>query len=777
MNKGPSIISAWPCAWAARHRAAILLLLALLPAVVLAGDPVRIGVLAYRSLPETSAAWAPTAAWLETRIPGYRFQIVPLFFEELSRAVAAGELSFVVTNPHHYVLLHVDNSLSVVATLMPLAGRHPVNRFGGVIFTRDDRRDIQRLGDLRGKRVGAVSAESMGGYLAQHWTLFKAGLDPRRDLTMVFTGMPHENVVRQVLDGELDAGFARTSVLEQSIEKGLIGPSELRVLNRRPESNFPLLLSTDLYPEWAFAALRGVDPGLKKAVTLELLSITPDSEAARQGSYYGFSPPADYADVEAIMVRLDLHPHRRDFGWREVVDRYALVIISALALVGLGAFLAANLLRRSNRALNTALREADELARQRSHLLASLGEGVYGTDRLGVCTFVNPTALKLLGYDADEVLGADPHALFHHGRGDGSDCPRSDCPVHLTLQDGMRRDGLESFVRKDGESIPVRLTVAPIQDGGSIQGAVVAFQDISDEMQRTQRLHLLDTALKATDNGIVITDRRGTIEWINPAVTRLSGFAPKEAVGQNARLFHSGVQDRPFYERLWQTINAGAVWRGDLVNRRKDGSVYSEEMTITPVLDDRGSIQHFVAVKQDITARKRMEGELRQLASTDPLTGIANRRRFLEAVSAELQRIRRYGNGGSLMMLDLDHFKRVNDNLGHAAGDEVLKHFTRLIQRHLRTTDLLGRLGGEEFGVLLTETPLTGAREFAERLRRHVETEPAATARGPVTVTVSIGLTLLAASDAVPDDVLARADEALYQAKSRGRNRVESMPV
>jgi diguanylate cyclase (GGDEF)-like protein/PAS domain S-box-containing protein len=775
MNAGSRQISARPGARAVRHAALFLLLVLLLPALARATDPVRIGVLAYRSLPETSAAWGPTAAWLEARIPGHRFRIVPLFFEELSSAVASGELSFVITNPHHYVLLHVDNSLSVVATLMPLAGRHPVNRFGGVIFTRNDRRDIQRLGDLRGRRVGAVSAESMGGYLAQHWTLFKAGIDPRRDLHMVFTGMPHENVVRQVLAGELDAGFARTSVLEQSIGKGLIGPAELRVLNRRPEDNFPLALSTDLYPEWAFAALRGVDPALKKAVTLELLSIPPDSEAARRGGYYGFSPPADYADVEAIMVRLDLHPHRRDFGWREVVDRYAIVIISALALVGLGAFLAVNMLRRSNQALNTALREADELARQRSHLLASLGEGVYGTDRLGVCTFINPTALKLLGYDADEILGADPHALFHHGQGDGSDAPHADCPIHRTLQDGMRRDSLESFLRKDGQSIPVRLTVAPIQDGGSIRGAVVAFQDISDETRRTQRLHLLDTALKATDNGVVITDRVGNIEWINPAVTRLSGFAPHEAVGQNARLFHSGTQDQHFYEHLWQTINAGAVWRGDLVNRRKDGSTYSEEMTITPVLDEHGSIQHFVAVKQDITERKRMEGELRQLASTDPLTGIANRRRFLEAMNAELQRIRRYGNGGSLLMLDLDHFKRVNDKHGHAAGDEVLRHFTVLVQRHLRTTDLLGRLGGEEFGVLLTETPHAGAREFAERLRRHVEAEPAPTGRGSIPVTVSIGLTVLTGSDAAPDDVLARADEALYEAKSKGRNRVESV--
>jgi diguanylate cyclase (GGDEF)-like protein len=196
-------------------------------------------------------------------------------------------------------------------------------------------------------------------------------------------------------------------------------------------------------------------------------------------------------------------------------------------------------------------------------------------------------------------------------------------------------------------------------------------------------------------------------------------------------------------------------------------------MTITPVPDEHGAIQHFIAVKQDIAARKQMEEELHQLATTDSLTGVANRRHFLLRLGEELRRIRRYGGHCALIMLDLDRFKRINDTWGHAAGDRVLCHFTSLVRDHLRGSDLLGRLGGEEFAVYLPETGLEGAMGFAERVRRHTESEPAESEKGPIAYAVSAGVTLLDPLDAAPEDALARADEALYRAKALGRNRVE----
>lgn len=737
--------------------------------------PINIGVLSYRSLDETQQAWAPTAAWLESRIPGHRFRIMPLYFGELGQAVAEGRVSFVLTNPEHYVLLHGDHGVSAIATLMPLVGGHPVNRFGGVIFTRADRQDIQGLADLKGKRVSTVSQESMGGYLAQYWTLLKSGVDPRRELDLRFTGMPHDNVVHEVMSGHADAGFVRTGILERNIEKGLIEASAIRVLNLQEIPGFTQWLSTDLYPEWPFAAMPGLDPTLKKAVALALLGMEPDSEAAKKGGYYGFSPTSSYAEVEALMVRLGMHPFKKAFGWRDVFEKYAPWIMALLLFIVMAAVLASRHLRRTNRALNSALDTSDELARQRTQLLASLGEGVYGIDRAGNCTFINTLALSMLGFELSEVLGRDQHALFHHRKADGSHYPHEECPIHLTLRDGVRRQETETFIRKNGQAFPVRMTVTPIREYGETLGAVVVFQDITEETQRLNHMRLLDAALKAADNGIVITDTDGHIEWANPAMLRLTGYDLEEAVGRKTSMLKSGVHDAAFYEKLWRTILSGEVWHGDVVNRRKDGTLYNEEMTITPVMDDKGVIHHFIAVKQDISERKLLEEELHQLATTDPLTGVANRRHFLKRVSEELKRLKRYGGSCALIMLDLDHFKRINDTRGHATGDSVLCHFTTLVQDHLRGSDLLGRLGGEEFAVCLAGTALEGAMGFAERVRRHAEGEPAASDRGHVAYTVSMGVTLIDPLDASPDDALARADEALYRAKEGGRNRVEQL--
>jgi PAS domain-containing protein len=164
------------------------------------------------------------------------------------------------------------------------------------------------------------------------------------------------------------------------------------------------------------------------------------------------------------------------------------------------------------------------------------------------------------------VIGKNQHTLFHHSRSDGLPYPHQECPVYLTLHDGIRRDLNETFIRQNNEMFPVRMTATPIRDGQEITGAVVVFQDITDEMQRLQRLRLLETAVNATANSIVITDQNGTIEWINPAMSRLTGYSLKEAVGQNPRVLKSGAHEDTYYAGLWQTISAGYVWHGDVAS-------------------------------------------------------------------------------------------------------------------------------------------------------------------------------------------------------------------
>jgi diguanylate cyclase (GGDEF)-like protein len=182
---------------------------------------------------------------------------------------------------------------------------------------------------------------------------------------------------------------------------------------------------------------------------------------------------------------------------------------------------------------------------------------------------------------------------------------------------------------------------------------------------------------------------------------------------------------------------------------------------------------HAVGILRDETERKAQELELRRLATTDPLTGLANRRHFLTQVERELDRFKRYAQPAALLMLDLDHFKQVNDTYGHALGDAVLKHFAVITGQALRKIDLLGRLGGEEFAALLPDTTLIGAYPLAERLRGIIMESPVETTAGSIGFTVSIGVALFTPDDQDANAILIRADRALYRAKNRGRNRVE----
>ncbi|QDF95654.1 hypothetical protein CJ010_03360 [Azoarcus sp. DD4] len=441
------------------------------------------------------------------------------------------------------------------------------------------------------------------------------------------------------------------------------------------------------------------------------------------------------------------------------------------------------------------------------------------------------------------------------------------------------------------------------QDGKPLR-VVGTNSDIHARKTGEQRLRLLEAALNAAANAVVITNPQAVIEWVNPAFAALTGYAESEVIGRTPReLINSGTQSGEYYAALWNTILAGDVWRGELVNRRSDGRLYHEALTITPIHDDHGALDHFIAVKEDISARKAAEtaldaaharlravvdnfpgavileapdgtitlvnqalcdllglqqcateligtpsadladavsrnfveadafisrirtlreharpvqGEeieqvggrwlerdfvpvhagdtllgflrlyrdvterkhheqaLQRMATLDGLTGAWNRRAFLERAEQERLRHLRTRHPTTLVMLDLDYFKRINDTWGHAAGDAVLCDFVRQVQSGLRSTDMLGRLGGEEFALLLADTGLDGAADLTERLRASIAANPIEYAGQHIGITVSAGIAPFRATDRSVEAALGRADEALYRAKSAGRNRFES---
>ena len=291
-----------------------------------------------------------------------------------------------------------------------------------------------------------------------------------------------------------------------------------------------------------------------------------------------------------------------------------------------------------------------------------------------------------------------------------------------------------------------------------------------------QNLELMkfSLAIEQSGNSVIVTDAKGLIEYVNPRYEETSGYKLNEVVGTPPRILNPQVLDEAFFRKIWETINDGEIWRGEFHNQRKDGSAYWESITIAPVQDVSGNTKNFISIKEDITARKEMEAELNLLATTDTMTGVFNRHQITSLAEQELKRAHRYGHTTSLIMLDMDYLKQINDRHGHSAGDLAIKRTAQVLKDSLRDADILGRYGGDEFIIVLPETDGGKALLLAERLRTVVEGISLRYGNETFKLSISLGLACVEPDQdgAVLDfsAVTRLADEALYAAKAAGRN-------
>ncbi|MFW5697734.1 MAG: EAL domain-containing protein, partial [Fimbriimonadaceae bacterium] len=355
-------------------------------------------------------------------------------------------------------------------------------------------------------------------------------------------------------------------------------------------------------------------------------------------------------------------------------------------------------------------------------------------------------------------------------------------------------------IRKDGE-IRYITAVADLRKQGKDNRRITGINyDVTDEKLQTERLHLQERCLEVAANGIVIADKKGHIIWANAAFSTLTGYSQAEVLGKNPRFLRSGFHDSRFYRDLWKTIRTGRTWHGELINRRKNGSIYVEDMTISPVRNATGKVSHFIAIKQDISTRKlaekrvRQQGEeiqlhlklaeqrryelenlnqrLRYIAERDSLTGLMSRRMFQEVLEQDIKSLPvDQSQRLALFFVDLDNFKLINDTMGHGAGDAILKIAGK---RLAAVAEDLGaeaaRLGGDEFTLLLKNNPSDEAiRHLAERVLTALQ-QPFALWDRELIVTGSVGITYESDPQASAQDMLSRADTAMYRAKSAGKS-------
>lgn len=331
----------------------------------------------------------------------------------------------------------------------------------------------------------------------------------------------------------------------------------------------------------------------------------------------------------------------------------------------------------------------------------------------------------------------------------------------------------ESTIRNaEGEEIPVRQTLIAHRNQ---QGVATHFSAIMHDLAHQKALeaeHRLMASAFHTGQGVMIVNRERIIERVNDAFTTITGYAPEEAVGRSPQFLQSGQHDATFYLRIQHELSVRGYWEGEYWYRQRNGETSPLWQSVATLTDARDKIEHYIYVFHDIRQQKTVEEELKHLADHDRLTGIYNRSRLYRLLIQAMKELERHFTPFSLIMLDVDHFKRINDNHGHDVGDRVLKALTDIITRQLRDSDDVGRWGGEEFMLLAGHTPLEGALTLAERIRATIE----ATAFEEIgRVTVSLGV-----AEIQPGMPLAQAekavDKALYHAKRQGRNRVEEAP-
>ncbi|WP_444984788.1 bifunctional diguanylate cyclase/phosphodiesterase [Halomonas mongoliensis] len=276
--------------------------------------------------------------------------------------------------------------------------------------------------------------------------------------------------------------------------------------------------------------------------------------------------------------------------------------------------------------------------------------------------------------------------------------------------------------------------------------------------------------------GMVITDAAGRILRTNRAFSRITGYPEAEVVGRSPSLLASGQHDKAFYRQMWQRVEQTGSWEGEVWNRRRSGEVYPERLTISAVRDDQGRVTHYVGSFSDISQQKAAEEEARQLALFDPLTGLPNRRQLLDRLAALASELLPGDYHAALLLIDLDHFRRVNDLMGHQQGDQLLQRITHELRSQLRESDTLSRLGGDEFAVLLEELgpDQAHAAYIAERIASKLLGALQLALPGAphaLQMTASLGITLFRYREARSLEVLSQADMALQQAKRGGRNR------
>jgi diguanylate cyclase (GGDEF)-like protein/PAS domain S-box-containing protein len=402
-------------------------------------------------------------------------------------------------------------------------------------------------------------------------------------------------------------------------------------------------------------------------------------------------------------------------------------------------------------------KELEDSYRFMARIGESIGDGVLATDKGGKIIFANAEAARLTGRERKALLGMDLREAL----------PSSE--TWQVAEDGSVRSDDEGLRRSDGSVVPASLVHVAIREAGPL-GAVTVFHDMTQIRAHEKDMQLAATVFENSPYGITVTDGNARILRVNPAFSAITGYREHEVAGKTPAILKSGAHSQDFYQTMWHALNADGEWKGEMQNRRKNGTIYPEWLSIRAVKGERGEITHYVGIFSDQSAHKESERRLEYLANYDTLTGLPNRVLFQDRLNQALAHMTRNSRVLALIYAGLDHFKVVNETLGVDIGDGLLKAVSGRLLAALRESDTVCRLGGDQFAILLDD--VRSAADVASKAQALLSEFEAPFVVGghELFTSLSIGITL-APLDAGDAATLQRnADTAMFGAKELGRN-------